>query len=64
MDTKMAKTAQVTKRTAERLIRAAYEYEAIASRLRDAGHDEIANAVRAASTMLGNSGRALMDKFE
>ncbi|MDG4856393.1 hypothetical protein [Mesorhizobium sp. WSM4982] len=54
----------VTKRTAERLIRAAYEYEHLAACLRHEGHESHANGVLAVASQLGKMGRSLMDKLE
>ena len=41
-------------RTGERLIRIAYNLEAIAARLREAGEENAANGVRANASQLGN----------
>jgi hypothetical protein len=47
------------KRSGERLIRLAYELEALAARLRGAGEESAANGVRHISSQLGNIGRDL-----
>lgn len=54
----------ITTRTAERLIRAAYEFEHLAMRLRGEGHDSEGEGVREISSQLGKIGRRLMDKLE
>jgi hypothetical protein len=54
----------ISRRTAEGLIRAAYEYEELASRLRREGYESHAYAVQAISSSLGNVGRSLLDKIE
>ena len=50
-------------RTGERLIRLAYNLEAIATRLREAGEENAANGVRANASQLGNIGRDLRDRW-
>jgi len=47
------------KRSGERLCRLAYELEALAARLREAGYESEANGVRAMSSQAGNIGREL-----
>lgn len=58
------KPRKVDKRTAEKLIRAAYDFEIVAARLRLSGHEHIANAVADTSARLGQSGRSLLDALE
>lgn len=47
------------KRSGERLIRLAYELEALASRLMAAGYESEANGVRYLSSQAGSIGRTL-----
>jgi hypothetical protein len=54
----------ITLRTAERLIRAAYEYEHLAARLRSERHEREGNGIAAIASQLGNIGRALADKLK
>lgn len=51
-------------RTAERLIRAAYDYEELAARLRYDGHEHWAETVKSISSQLGKAGRAMADEIE
>jgi hypothetical protein len=60
----MSNRKTVTKRTAERLIRAAYDFEELASRLRHEGHESEAGGVQEISSRLGKIGRGLMEKLE
>lgn len=53
----------VTIRTAERLIRAAYEFEELATRLRYEGHESHAAGVLEVASQLGKMGRSLRDKL-
>lgn len=50
------------KRSGERLLRLAYELEALAARLREAGYELEANGVHALSRSSGNIGRGLNSK--
>lgn len=59
----MANRKTVTRRTAERLIRAAYEYEYLAARLRHEGYVSAGDGVREISRWLGKIGRDMLDKF-
>lgn len=52
------------KRTAERLIRAAYEYEALAQRMIADGFESEGNGVAHIASRLGDIGRSLMDVLE
>ncbi len=54
----------VTARTGERLVRAAYDFEALASRMAAEGWSHDAEAVRAAARHLGNAARNLLDEFD
>jgi hypothetical protein len=54
----------ITIRTAERLIRAAYEHEHLATRLRYEGHENEANGVATIASQLGRIGRGLAEKLE
>lgn len=47
-------------RTAERLIRAAYDFQAVAARLREAGREREANGVRECASRLGAIGRGML----
>ena len=53
----------IGKRTAERLHRAAYDFESLASRLREAGRASIAEDVRKASSILGQAARHLDEEL-
>jgi hypothetical protein len=53
----------ITLRTAERLSRAAYEFEFLASRLDAEGFKDYASGVRAVSSRLGDMGRSLSEKL-
>lgn len=55
----MKRKPTVGARQAEKLIRAAYDFEAMSARLRAAGFDSIASGVRAVSSELGDLGRSL-----
>lgn len=57
-------TKKLSKRTAEKLIRAAYDYEELASRLAYNGHKYWADSVRPISSSLGKIGRAMLDEIE
>ncbi len=50
---------KITKRTPERLIKAAYEYEYLAGSLREEGYESIANGIAAIASKLGDIGRSL-----
>jgi hypothetical protein len=50
---------QITKRTAERLHRAAYDFEALAARFRSDGLDYYANSIKHMSSNLGELARRL-----
>lgn len=51
---------KVTRRTAERLIRAAYEFEHFAAMIREDGeHDALADGVAGVARSLGRLGRSL-----
>jgi hypothetical protein len=54
-----SKRKVITIRTSERLIRAAYDMEALASALQHEGYGNIANGVAAAAQQLGACGRLL-----
>lgn len=54
----------VTVRTARRIIGLAYDMEALAARLREAGHESEASGVQDASSRMGNIGRGLERKLE
>jgi len=60
----MSDRKRITKRTPERLIRAAYDFEHLASNLDHEGYGEEASAVRAAASHLGAVGRSMLDKFK
>ena len=53
----------LTARTAERMSGAAYEYEALAKRFREAGFESEANSLKSISSTLGHIGRGLAEKF-
>ena len=53
---------RITRRTAERLIRAAYEYEHLAGNLRHEGFDSEAAGVARIASQLGSIGRGLADR--
>ena len=55
---------KLSPRTAERLIRAAYDYEELANRLKHDGHNYFADSVRAISSQLGVAGRTMLDAIE
>jgi hypothetical protein len=55
----MTKRKPRIKRTGERMVRMAYELEAMAARLREAGLDRYAEACHAAAHRLGDAGRSL-----
>lgn len=54
----------ITRRTAERLSRAAYDFEYLATRFRADGMDSYANSVAAIASQLGNLGRSLDRHFD
>ena len=54
----------ITRRTAERLCRDAYDYEDLAARLRAAGYDSEANSISEIASRFGRIGRGLMEKLE
>jgi len=54
----------ITLRTAERLVRAAYDYEELATRLRSEGHESHADGLKDVSRKLGDMGRSLERKLE
>lgn len=54
----------VTVRTAERLIRLAYDMANLANRLEHEGHGQEGEGLRAISKRLGNIGRGLVDKLD
>lgn len=56
-------TRRITKRTAERLIRAAYEYEALAASLNAEGFGDFGRGVEDIASRLGKIGRGLADRF-
>ncbi|WP_457302369.1 hypothetical protein [Phyllobacterium sp. P5_D12] len=55
---KMARKS-VTIRTAERLIRSAYDFEELAGRLRSEGHERYADGIKDISRKLGDMGHNL-----
>lgn len=57
-------SAYTLRRLGKRLVRAAYEYEHLSSRMRYDGLDSEANGVNAISSQLGKIGRGLLDKAE
>ena len=57
------KRRRVTSGTGHRLVRAAYEYEHLASVMRSEGHDAEASGVLAIAGQLGKIGRGLLDKM-
>jgi hypothetical protein len=58
------KRKSITKRTAERLHRAAYEYEDLASRFRAEGFSFEANSIASIASDLGHIARQLDRKLE
>ncbi len=54
---------RVTTRTSERLCRAAYDYEWLASVFRKEGHNEYAETLAKVSSLLGQCGRSLERKL-
>lgn len=54
---------RVTRRTAERLIRAAYEYEHLAHNFRHEGWDDEAGGLNEIASRLGKMGRRLADQL-
>lgn len=50
---------KLSRRTAERLIRAAYDFEDLAGRLREDGHERFADYVKSISRDLGDCGRKM-----
>ena len=55
---------KITLRTAERLVRAAYDYEQLAAVFRSEGHDSMAEGVQNVSRRLGDMGRSLERQLE
>ena len=55
---------RITVRTAERLIRAAYNMETLSARLRAAGFGMHADSIQQIASMLGDTGRDLFDNLE
>ena len=54
---------KTNRRTAERLIRLAYDLEDLAAKMRDDGYDHEAGAVKAASKGCSAAGHAILDKL-
>ena len=54
---------RITHRTAERLIKAAYEYEYLASVMRREGLESHADRVKDISSALGDAGRRLSNEL-
>lgn len=59
----MSKRKRITGRTMERLHRAAYEYEYLASVAKAEGHDDLADALRDISSKIGKCARAFDGRF-
>ena len=54
----------VTKRTAERLIRAAYDFEELANRMKAEGYGDFGRGIEDIARRLGNIGRDLDRRFD
>lgn len=59
----MKKGGRVTRRTADRLQRAAFEYEYLAGVFRAEGYDSKASSLREIASRLGEIGRDLAGQF-
>ncbi|MCZ8104010.1 MAG: hypothetical protein O9972_39715 [Burkholderiales bacterium] len=55
---------RITMRQRHKLGRAAFDFSGLASRLRAAGFDRIADKVSSAASLLGDAGRTLENELE
>lgn len=60
----MSRRRTITLRTAERLSRAAYDFEELAARFRADGLDSFADGIKDISRKLGSLGRSLEHELE
>lgn len=60
----MTKRKSITRRTPERLQRAAYEYEHLAAKMRAEGFVVEASHISEIASRLGKIGRDMADKFQ